>query len=489
MDPPSSSAPNIYMNRKETLRLVTAAAVASSLASCNLYINSEGPNATAENPTNTLNPSLTPDWQQTVNAAVAATITEQAQQTLIAKGQVISPTDLTPTKLMAQTGLAVIPQELPANNFREGAQTESEVWKNIFGNLKVDYAKKDSLKGANSMLTTLTNMPAKTKGKIDFSKVFGKDPKTEPGLGHTDKDIDNYRNIYELTDDTTLLLSLARSNENKLITVGFYGNTNDRDAISYLGAAWIVAMKHPIQFLNVTVGDLKAGRFPSGFEDEIVKTQNEILKGIQKQFLDPSDEEKARRKNQTDGTSQIPEKFWKSDQYITCPVYMQNADTKELQYQGVRQVTYTNGGEKTFTTADSGQAGSLMAFSYDEKTQTWGVRSVGNRYYPPNKYDTKLVYTTTANGEQEIVCAVITPKPTRAPIVRQADPGQTSRPGETPRATPNPSATAQNPEPSPTTRTEVHPGTPTQPPSPAPALSTPRPAYTPIPVEPTVFGQ
>jgi hypothetical protein len=91
---------------------------------------------------------------------------------------------------------------------------------------------------------------------------------------------------------------------------------------------------------------------------------------------------------------------------------MKNADNRFEQIQAVRVVTYTDGAKKSFTSADSGQSGAFMAFSYDLDTSRWGVRSIGDRYYPTDKYHLDVVYVNDAAGEQEIVCAVAKPKPT-----------------------------------------------------------------------------
>src|SRR5258708_3549484 len=264
-----------------------------------------------------------------------------------------SQEDSTPAQDVSS--FAVIPQELNLNNFRKDATTESQVWLKILDQTKNDYAKKDLLKGSNSMLTTLSNLPAtNANSSINFRKDFGVNPKTEPGLWQTPGDWDNFRDLYQLDSNTTLL-SMIRINENKLMTAGIYGRTDDKDAVTYYMAGLIVASKHETVFTNTTIGDLRTGKYPAQFDAELVQTQNQIYAQIQRNFLQTSAEENTRRANGSDGSSQIPDKFRKPDQDQVCEVGMASSKIRDGQQQFIHLVTETDGGAETFDTVNVGR--------------------------------------------------------------------------------------------------------------------------------------
>lgn len=354
---------------------------------------------------------------------------------------------------------AVIPQEDTQNIYRADAVTESQVLQNMVGGLIADYARKDQLKRANSTLASIINPPVKNGSSIDWSQVFNADPNTTPGLWHTNLDMSNYRDFYVLKDDTKIL-DLVRKNENGLNTGGTGVRADDKDAGVYLTTLEIEASKHPTDFANFTVGDAKRGNFSNLYAGEIVDIFNKIYGAIEKNDLPVSGVEVGRRQAKTDGTSQIPQAFWRSDQTVTCDGFRKNADSRVNQQRDLRLVTHKDGAAKTFDSSQVGEEGVLIAFSSDA-SGGFGIRAYTERNYRQDRYNVNVKSTAfDAAGDQEINCNLeFPPKKVKLPtatiifgpggeVIVSPVPNETKvvPPTQPRRVTQQPTITAQSPE-------------------------------------------
>src|SRR5258708_2346612 len=367
--------------------------------------------------------TLTPDLKQTndylSNLLLSATPKKDVAQ--VSTLTIVPPT-IMPTTTLIQAGIvnttedlsAILPQELPLNTYRLNTMSQSEVWVNIVNGLIADYPKKGEMKGANSLLTTLANLPTKTNYSIAFQD-FGPYPVSEPGLGHNQDDFKNYKDVYELVKHQEIKLSSLTRDNGDFYTSGIYGRADDRDAIAWFEAWTVLYWQNQERLKDTTIADIFNNDSYSDLRVQLVSLQNQTLARIQKRFLNLTQDEIQRRanKNGVDASAYLSPEYQKSNQYESCDVYEMNANKRTDQRQNIRLVTHMKGAKEVFRSADVDKEGILITISIDKKNvKNWGVRGITDRWYFDSNIYGKIPQENAlqnAAGEQELPCGESVP--------------------------------------------------------------------------------
>jgi hypothetical protein len=405
-------------------------------------------------PSLTPSPSITPSVEPATIAPTPSLIPSKEPATAV------------PTENNTFFNTQSYPGEFSFNNLLDTTEDNDQLMNKVKDHLKANFGATDR---SNSTTTSLFN---------SFDKPFNPDPLKEGGLGQTTNDINRYRNVLDVFNSYIAIDAIAHTNDNGLITVGVYGNANDRDAMAAYLATALAYNKNPRNFNGVNT---------AGFAMEESRTarviapwQTKILGKIQKQFIPGLSQEETDRRNPQntidfDGSAQLNPSLQKPDQWISCDVYrvMDEAEkqTRENQMQNKRLVTHKAEDIYRFYEGNSEAEMVLMVLSI-KQTGEWKVGAFTFRGYDGYKNNTKPVVEGQINsavGEQMLPCGVSQPAvatpfraaaegtpeatvvvtPTRPAPTTTYSPGQTRVPtatgvGPTPNAPTPPNTPSQN---------------------------------------------
>lgn len=299
--------------------------------------------------------------------------------------------------------------ELPFNNLQLKYGTPHP-WGEIIERLISDYAKKAELRGANSLLTSLTNPRQRDNDRFD------PEPETEPGLAHTDQDMARYQDVATIVTGRydARINELGYYNpDTGLWTVGIYGPTHDKDAITFFTAMGLAAAREPGRFISQgQFMTLRQVMEDADLVAQIVRIQDEIYRQTQDAFLGLSPAEVARREAGADASAQIPARAQKDDQIQTCDDFMASAGSRVDQPQSNRLVQHVSGGRDVFVEANVDTEGILVTAIYDAKTGEWDTDAFTDRAYEGEVEGQE----GSASGEQERPCGAAIPLPSFVPI-------------------------------------------------------------------------
>lgn len=300
-------------------------------------------------------------------------------------------------------------QELPYNDFNKGQENDiervdqKEFIERSIAYLKAEAKKAEKPDGVNSTLTTLVNPPLviNKDGHVVRFGSFGKYPENEPGLWQSPDDMEAYKHISDVFNKRQRFKDILSFNKHGLISLGVYGNADDRDASAAAMAAFLVARKkYPVNFMDYIVVDF----INDPANVQAINNEMSVLFGqIQEEFLVVTEGELERRReqNQTDASSNLPETLQRSDQFRSCDVYMENGA------QFVRGVTHIETEKITgfFNESNVEREGTLLVFTLDPNTEAKGIRSITFRSYTDEVSGyVRDVELDSASGEQELPC-------------------------------------------------------------------------------------
>lgn len=240
-------------------------------------------------------------------------------------------------------------------------------------------------------------------------ELFGKDPSTEPGFGHTAGDMAGHVDIRNVVSNRSEvpLSQLLRLNSNGLYAMEITGWEHDRDAaLAILATAQAFASGRLEGFTGTNT-------LQEVFNDPnavatIDKIQDDMFEMIQEKHLETSEDELDRRNldggaGDVDASAGIPPELNVPDQSVSCDVYRTSGDERVDQSQATREVVHEVGEEDTldtFTTANTKKEQNLWVWSYDPATGKYKVGSFNTRSYPGEVLGQEF----SPSGEQELPC-------------------------------------------------------------------------------------